>query len=280
MHPTLPGNAGVTHPLFLAWHNIFYTLSYTFKRLFQQNIAFVIGSLIAVLSAIAQRNRKMIGMLLILASVPAFTAFQVFSGSLATWLRYWFYAIPYGAIVIGMFYRLMKGRVRDLFVGVLIVSYVISIPISAYTMYSDSTTGGDMQRLGTYLLNPAKEADLLAGDSYYSFRHDAPILAARVDEVSSSGLVMVDANKSYYVILASAHPERLMITNDTDFIAALQYPRGKVRYILIPAENNVFSRTYPGIYDGVYDWARQVDDFPDTLVHYRLFEILPDQISQ
>jgi hypothetical protein len=273
-------NAGVTHPLFLAWHNIFYTLSYTFERLSQQNIAFVIGSLIAALSAIAQRNRKMIGMLLILASVPAFTAFQVFSGSLATWLRYWFYAIPYGAIVIGMFYRLMKGRVRNLLAGVLIVFYVISIPISVYTMYSDNTTGGDMQRLGTYLLNPAAEADLLANDSYYTFRHDAPILAARVDEVSSSGLVMVDANKSYYVILASAHPERLMITNDTDFIAALQYPRGKVKYILIPAENNVFSRTYPGIYDGAYDWARLVDDFPDTLVHYRLFEILPDQISQ
>jgi hypothetical protein len=133
-----------------------------------------------------------------------------------------------------------------------------------------------MQRLGAYLLNPAVEPERRANDSYYKFRHDAPILAARVDEASADGLVMVDANKSYYVILETAHPERLMITNDTDFLSALQYPRGKVSYILVPAEDNVFSRTYPGIYDGAYDWAVLVDEFPETLVRYRLFKVIPD----
>jgi len=269
-------NAGLAHPLFLAWHNIFYTLSYTVKRLSQQNIAFVAGVVVSSLAAIVDRNRKMIGMLLILVSVPAFTAFQVFSGSLATWLRYWFYAIPYGAIVIGMLYRMMKGRARNLLVAGLIGLYVLSIPVSAFTMYQDQNTGGDMQRLGAYLLNPAVEPERRANDSYYKFRHDAPILAARVDEASADGLVMVDANKSYYVILETAHPERLMITNDTDFLSALQYPRGKVSYILVPAEDNVFSRTYPGIYDGAYDWAVLVDEFPDTLVRYRLFKVIPD----
>lgn len=269
-------NAGLAHPLFLAWHNIFYTLSYTVKRLSQQNIAFVAGVVVSSLAAIVDRNRKMIGMLLILVSVPAFTAFQVFSGSLATWLRYWFYAIPYGAIVIGMLYRMMKGRARNLLVAGLIGLYVLSIPVSAFTMYQDQNTGGDMQRLGAYLLNPAVEPERRANDSYYKFRHDAPILAAGVDEASADGLVMVDANKSYYVILETAHPERLMITNDTDFLSALQYPRGKVSYILVPAEDNVFSRTYPGIYDGAYDWAVLVDEFPDTLVRYRLFKVIPD----
>ncbi len=273
-------NAGVTHPLFLAWHNIFYTLSYTFKRLSQQNVAFMVGSMAAALVAIAQRNRKIIGLLLILVSVPAFTALQVFSGSLATWLRYWFYAIPYGALVIGMIYRMMNGRARNLLVTALIGLFILSIPISAYVMYQDPNGGGDMRRLGAYLVNPAAEPERRTSDSYYQFRHDAPILAAKVDELSASGLVMVDANKSYYVILASAHPERLMITNDTDFLGALKYPRGKVKYILVPQENNIFTRTYPGIYDGAYDWAKLVDDFPDTMVHYRLFEILPDQIMQ
>lgn len=269
-------NAGLAHPLFLAWHNIFYTLSYTVKRLSQQNIAFVAGVVVSSLAAIVDRNRKMIGMLLILVSVPAFTAFQVFSGSLATWLRYWFYAIPYGAIVIGMLYRMMKGRARNLLVAGLIGLYMLSIPISAFTMYQDQNTGGDMQRLGAYLLNPSVEPERRANDSYYKFRHDAPILADRVDEASAEGLVMVDANKSYYVILETAHPERLMITNDTDFLSALQYPRGKVSYILVPAEDNVFSRTYPGIYDGAYDWAVLVDEFPETLVRYRLFKVIPD----
>ena len=269
-------NAGLAHPLFLAWHNIFYTLSYTVKRLSQQNIAFVAGVMVSSLAAIVDRNRKMIGMLLILVSVPAFTAFQVFSGSLATWLRYWFYAIPYGAIVIGMLYRMMKGRARNLLVAGLIGLYMLSIPISAFTMYQDQNTGGDMQRLGAYLLNPSVEPERRANDSYYKFRHDAPILADRVDEASAEGLVMVDANKSYYVILETAHPERLMITNDTDFLSALQYPRGKVSYILVPAEDNVFSRTYPGIYDGAYDWAVLVDEFPETLVRYRLFKVIPD----
>ncbi len=180
-------NAGLAHPLFLAWHNIFYTLSYTVKRLSQQNIAFVAGVVVSSLAAIVDRNRKLIGMLLILVSVPAFTAFQVFSGSLATWLRYWFYAIPYGAIVIGMLYRMMKGRARNLLVAGLIGLYVLSIPVSAFTMYQDQNTGGDMQRLGAYLLNPAVEPERRANDSYYKFRHDAPILAAAVDEASADG---------------------------------------------------------------------------------------------
>ncbi|MDK2979710.1 MAG: hypothetical protein PWQ55_57 [Chloroflexota bacterium] len=271
----IASNAGVTHPLFLAWHNIFYTMSYAIERLAQQNIAFLVGALVAILAAFVTRNRKMIGLLFILISVPAFTAYQVFSGSLATWLRYWFYAIPYGALLIGMLYRMLQGRWRNLLVGLLVVLFVAGIPISVTTMYTDVNTGGDMQRLGAYLLNPAVEPERRANDSYYTFRHDAPILAAKVDEVSQEGLVMVDANKSYYVILASQYPQRLMITNDTDFAAALQYPQGKVAYILVPEENNVFSRTYPGIYDGAYDWAQLVYEFPDTMTHYRLFKIAP-----
>ena len=267
-------NAGVSHPLFLAWRNIFYTISYTFNRLAQQNIAFLASSAVASVAAIVRGNRKMIGMLLILFSIPAFTAFQVFSGSLATWLRYWFYAIPFGAIVIGMLYRLMSGLGRNIFVAALVGLFILSIPISALTMYSDKSTGGDMQRLGAYLLDPAEEPNRRADDSYHIFRHDAPILAAKVDEVSSNGLVMVDANKSYYVILEAEHPERLMITNDTDFISALQYPPGKVKYILIPEENNVFTRTYPGIYEGAYEWVKLIYDFPEAISHYRLFEVV------
>ncbi len=271
----IASNAGVTHPLFLAWHNIFYTFSYAFKRLAQQNVAFLAASLLTVLTAFVKRNRKMIGLLFILISIPAFTAYQVFSGSLATWLRYWFYAIPYGAIEIGMLYRILQGRWRNIMVGLLLILFVVSIPISVNTMYTDENSGGDMQRLGAYLMDPAAEPERRANDSYYTFRYDAPILAAKVDEVSAEGLVMVDANKSYYVILAAQHPERLMITNDTDFTAALQYPQGKVAYILVPQEDNVFSRRYPGIYDGAYDWAVMVYDFPDTMTPYRLFKIAP-----
>jgi hypothetical protein len=272
----IASNAGVTHPLFLAWGNIFYTISYTFERLAQQNIAFLVGSVIVLLTAFVQRNRKMVGLLFILLSIPAFSAYQVFSGSLATWLRYWFYAIPYGAIEIGMLYRILQGRWRNVLVALLIILFAASIPISVATMYSDENAGGDMQRLGAYLMNdPASEAERRANDSYYTFRHDAPILAAKVDEVSDEGLVMVDANKSYYVILAVQYPKRLMITNDTDFTAALQYPQGKVAYILVPQEANVFSRTYPGIYEGAYDWAVMVYDFPDTMTKYRLFKIMP-----
>jgi hypothetical protein len=48
-----------------------------------------------------------------------------------------------------------------------------------------------------------------------------------------------------------------------------------VAYILVPQEDNVFSRRFPGIYDGAYDWAVMVYDFPDTMTPYRLFKIAP-----
>lgn len=267
--------AGITHPLYLAWGNIFKTMDYMFARLFQQSLTYVVGTVITGIAALIQKNLKLLGLLIVFLSIPAMTAALVFVGQLPTWFRYWVYAAAYGAIIIGMVYRLFKGIWRNAVAALLVLLYVLSIPFSLYTIYSDESTEGDLRRFGAYLFDPELEPALREIDGYYVFRNDAPIIAEKVDELSQNGLVMMDAKKSHFVVLEVDHPERLVISNDTDFQEMLMHPRGNVSYILVPEEDNVFSRNYPGIYNSAYDWAKLVYDFPDTMYRYRLFEIAP-----
>ena len=267
--------AGVAHHLYLAWGNIFYTLSYTFERVTQQNLAFIASTFTAVLAIIIKRNKRMAGLLIILMVIPAFSSLLVFMGSLPTWFRYWVYVAPFGAILIGMNYYLIKGNLQKIITGMLVVLYALSIPYSIYVMDTETINEGDLQRLGAYILEPEKEPSLRQYDGYYTFVTDAQTIAAKVDEFSEDGLVMVDASKSHFVIMAVKHPERLMITNDTDFHDALLHPRGKVKYILVPEIGNIFELNYAGIYNGIYDWAKVVYEFPDTMNHYRILEVVP-----
>lgn len=266
--------SGTAHALFLAWGNIFYTLSYTIERIMQQNPAFLPGVIIVSIAVFVRKNRRMIGLLLILMVIPAFTALLLFMGSLPPWFRYWVYVAPFGAIIIGMAERLIKGVWQKISIASLVVLYALSVPFSIYTMYTDTITEVDIQRLGAYILDPQKEPTLRSGDGYYIWRYDASIVAAKVDELSVDGLVMIDAAKNQFVILAAEHPERLMITNDSDFQEALKDPRGKVKYILVQEADNIFSRKFPGIYNGAFDWAELIYEFPDTMNNYRIFEVV------
>ena len=95
---------------------------------------------------------------------------------------------------------------------------------------------------------------------------------------STEGIVMMDAAKSHFVIInVVEHPERLMITNDRDFQETLKDPRGKVAYMLVPDDDNIFTRNYRGIYDGAFEWAQLVYEFSEstsgTMNNYRVFKI-------
>ena len=269
--------SGLDHALFLAWGNIFYTAAYTFKRLFEQNLSFVLGALVMTFASIIRKKRKMIGLLIILLDIPIFTAGLVFIGTLPTWFRYWIYIVPFGAIIIAANYTMMKGVWRDIMTGLLVVLFALSIPFSLYTMHTDSTIEFDLQRLSTYIIAPDEEPALRADDGYYIFYHDGPILAEKIDEFSTEGIVMMDAAKSHFVIINVEHPERLMITNDRDFQETLKDPRGKVAYMLVPDDDNIFTRNYRGIYDGAFEWAQLVYEFSEstsgTMNNYRVFKI-------
>jgi hypothetical protein len=269
-------NVGVSHPLYLAWGNIFYTLSYAVLRLFQQNVEFLIGMAVVLFLILLRKDKKMFALLLVMASIPAFTSYQVFTGSLPTWLRYWYSAIAFGAVIIGMVYSLADTRWRKWLVGGLVAAFIASLPISLFTMRINDT-GRDVQRFSAYLVAPQEEPPLRKDDGYYIYRHDAPIIARELDKVSADGLVMVDASKSYSIIMMVQHPERLMITNDLDFQEAFEHPQGKVGYILIPEIVNIFTKRYPGMFEGKLNWVELVYDFQTTMDHWKLYRVLPDR---
>jgi hypothetical protein len=43
----------------------------------------------------------------------------------------------------------------------------------------------------------------------------------------------------------------------------------------VPEIGNIFELNYAGIYNGIYDWAKVVYEFPDTMNHYRILEVVP-----
>jgi hypothetical protein len=109
--------------------------------------------------------------------------------------------------------------------------------------------------------------------------HDAPMVAESVDKFSENGLVLVDSSSSFSVIMTVKHPERLFISNDTDYFKVLANPIGTVKYILVldPTTEgavNTINLTYPTLFDDGATWATLVWDSGDaTINHWRMYEI-------
>jgi hypothetical protein len=267
--------AGNAHPLYLAWGNIFLSISYMIKRTIQQNLAVLPATLLVLPASILQKKPKYIGLLFIFVGIPALSDAHVFIGSFPTWFRYWLYAGIFGVLLIAMTYNLFKGFWRNIFVAVLTLLAALSIPFSLHAMLVDDTIEADLKRFAFYMFDREEEVEWREVDGFYINRHDAPIIADKIDELTQESLVMLDAKMNYYVVLDVDQPERLVINNDSDFYSVVTNPRGKVGYVLVPDTINIFDAIYPGIYDGIYDWTELVYEFEDTMVDYRVFKILP-----
>lgn len=277
--PDVARNVGWTHPLFMAMGNWLKTGEYALTRLAQHNLAFL-GAIPLVLALAYKRgNLQLIGLVILLVSVPAFTAFQVYAGTLATWMRYWFYAVPFATILIGAWHSQSTGQIRWWVTTGLVAVFLASIPITLIAM-SDPHTSLDEQRLSAYLIAPEKQMLLREQDDYWKDVQDAPKVARIVFEHAREHLVMVDTARGYAPIMQYPHPERLVITTDRDFVTRLENPPAFVDYILMldPETSgggfNVIAARYPRLFENGASWAKLEWDFTDTYRQWRLFRVL------
>jgi hypothetical protein len=78
-------------------------------------------------------------------------------------------------------------------------------------------------------------------------------------------------------------PQRLYISNDTNYFKVLADPIGTVEYILVldPKTEgvvNTINLTYPSLFDSGASWATQVWDSGDqTVNHWRIYQVHPIQ---
>jgi hypothetical protein len=280
--PDIAKIAGFSQPLYLAWGNIFVAIKMGIIRSFQQCPAYPVVVVIAFISILWNRNRKGFGLFITMFSVTAFTILQVYLGSLANWMRYWFYAAPFALVMAGIINEKLKRSWRLPFYFLLIALFVAGIPTSLNAM-RDTHVGGDEQRLSALILDPQQETSLRENDGYWIYLHDAPIAAKIVDQYSAKGLVLVDSSSSFSVIMTVTAPQRLFISNDTNYFKVLADPIGTVAYILVldPKTKgvvNTINITYPNLFDSGANWATLVWDSGDqTINHWRIYQVRPIQ---
>jgi hypothetical protein len=277
--PDVARNVGWLHPLFLAMGNWIKTGEYALTRLAQHNVAFLSAIPLVLALAFKRGNLQLIGLVILLVSVPTFTAFQVYSGTLATWMRYWFYAVPFATILIGAWHSQCTGRVRVWGTAGLVALFLASTPLTLIAM-RDPHASFDEQRLSAYLIAPEKQMLLREQDGYWKDIQDAPKIARIVFERAREHLVMVDTTRGYAMIMQYPRPERLVITTDRDFATRLENPPAFVDYILMldPETSgggfNAIAARYPHLFANGAAWAHLDWDFTDTYRHWRLFRVI------
>jgi len=132
-------------------------------------------------------------------------------------------------------------------------------------------------------LDPEKEAVLREKDGFWVYLNDAPIVAEAVDKFSEDGLVLVDSNSSFSVIMESDYPKHLVCSNDSDYFTVLNDPLGKASFFLVldPAAvgvQNTINIAYPKLFEKGADWATLVwDSGNKTLNHWRIYQVHPSE---
>ena len=276
--PDIAKVAGMTHPLFLAWGNVVEAVRMGVMRSLQQSPAYPIGAVLAGFAILVRKDRRSFGVFIVMISITAFTILQVFLGSLANWMRYWFYAATFAPVMAGISLQHLKRGWRNIGYAAAVVLCLAAIPISLNAM-GDSRVGADEQRLSALILAPEESEALKQKDGYWIYLHDAPTVAESVDKFSADGLVLVDSSSSFSVIMSVKQPKRLFISNDTDYFKVLANPIGTVKYILVldPSTEgavNTINLTYPTLFEQGASWARLVWDSGDeTINHWRIYEI-------
>ncbi|MGB4595821.1 MAG: hypothetical protein WBI14_07940 [Anaerolineaceae bacterium] len=276
--PDVAKVAGLTHPYYLAWGNLVEAIKVGVVRSFQQCPAYPVMTVLSLVSIIWHRNRKGFGLFIVMVSITSFTILQVYMGSLANWMRYWFYAAPFALVMAGIICENLVHKWRLPFYVLLITLFIAGTPLSLQAM-RDPQAGGDEQRLSALILASEDEPNLRENDGYWAYTNDAPIIAETVDRFSEQGMILVDASSGFSVIMAVENPQRLVISNDTDYFQILADPIGMVGYVLVldPETRgtiNTINLTYPTLFENGASWATLVwDSGEQTLNHWRIYEV-------
>jgi len=282
--PDVARNLGPSHPLWHAIGSMPYTALYAARRLTQIQVAMLPLLALALGLAWWLRSRQILGLVTLALVAIAFTCAQIFIGTLPPFLRYWSYTTVFtvvlaGASVAGL-ERVARARVAALRHGV--TALLLTGVLLCAAGMRDESASFDERRLGSWFFqDDATEEALKTVDFWWIRAHDSWLLAPVLDEVSQHGPTLVDVETGYPSILRAEHPERLVISPDSDFQYMVQYPEVHLRYIAVTdpkygGRRDLVNTQFPGLYDGEVPWARLVGEIDGTVQPWRIYEVVPD----
>jgi hypothetical protein len=288
--PDVARNVGPGHPLWQAMGSVPDTLEYSLRRLTQANLALPFVWLVAVASGIAWRDRRLLSLAVLAASIFVLTGFQVFSGTLPPLHRYWGYATPLAIILAaGCAQTIDRSGIRKGIVFRAIASVLLISAAAASAWQLGVADGGvDERRVSARLLGKIQEErELRVVDSNWIRQQDSHRLASALDFYSAQGPTVVDTETAFNAILEAQHPERLVISSDRDFAKILDAPERYARYIvladpLLGGERDLVNHRYPSLFAQGAPWARLAAQVDGTIKPWRVYEVLaaPDAAAE
>jgi hypothetical protein len=285
--PDVARNLGPTHPLWTAMYSVPITAEYAIKRLSQVQAAIVPLLGLAVGLGFWQRNRQLLGLAVLTLVVVGFTCAQIFVGTLPPFLRYWSYTTVFAVVLAAACcaaLHAVSSRLGTATRYTIPLLLFLSAVICAASMREESASF-DERRLGAWLMHDMQaNRELVAVDFWWIRAHDSWILSPIIDEISSHGPTLIDVETGYPTILRVKHPERLVISPDSDFTSIIDFPQKHLRYIAVTdprlgGKRDLVNSRYPGLYEGDVPWARLVGEVDGTIQMWRIYEVVPDLSS-
>ncbi len=291
--PDVPINNGPGYALHAQIHSAVLSLGYAAWRLVEVNLTLPIVALPALALAVKQKDRRLLGLLIIVFGTFALPTYEVFKGTLPGYMRYWSLATPFAVAVAGALVGLMAAMragwsrwARPARYAVAALLF-LSAGVNVVALARDGLNSGDEHRLGNHLIGNARADDgphgLLQADFNYQKHQDGAILAPLLDRYSAHGLTLIDTETGFSAILYARHPERLAISSDRDFRRILADPRRYLSYILatdprVGKERDVISQRFGGeahplLYDGKLPWTREVAQAQGTIEPWKVFAV-------
>ncbi len=239
---------------------------------------------LTALIAIHQRSAQAFGLAALCASIIAFQALMVYQGTLPPWQRYWVYAVPLSIPLIGYLCSLFPSTRRTLWwpLGVrllITIGLLGSIPLQMSQMVRH-TAGSDEQLLIASWTSPSAVPSLRQQNA--TPQSVLPV-ARYINAYIFPSTVLVDTEEAGILVVSQIqHPEKLVMTNDSDFFQILRSPQGKVDYILArgPEGDGKWGNRYqvekwlPGFWDNGAGIGTLIREFSGR-ERFRLYALVP-----
>lgn len=275
--PAIARNATVLHPLFLGWENIFEAVRDTVRSLWQNSAIFLVAAAAALLPFLYKDRRSMRSILLILFSVPIFMAIQIFTGALPSWHYIWIYGIPMAIVLVAMFYQGAMPERRSIVLIAAFLLMIASIGINLFNLGNSSASMGERRFQALILGHWDLEQELRNSDPYWILRHDAPMVAAALDDFSTGGKTLIDTSAAPLTAWTN-HPEQLVAVDKIDFDSLFEFPGITADYVLILEETNPLNdhygvRDYPSLAEANVNYASLVWSSDQTLLNWRIYAL-------
>ena len=276
--PDIVLNAGISHPFFLGWDNIFEAVKLGANRVLQNSLVLPVTVVFSFIIALINQKKYYFSVLLIIMTLPLLDIIQIFLGLQSPGLFQWAYAVPFGMILIGLLSQQIVPGKRFLLLILTVILTAGSILLTLEAIGNDDVSVSE-QRLSAIISgNYEREIALRESDPYWIYRQDGPKIADEIDSLDGGGTILINAADAGPVALFTRHPERILVTTEIDFDSFFTYPGILADEVIIMQEvqpiNTAYTvQEYPALSQAGVNYATQVWQSTTTILNWQIFTL-------